>query len=783
MRFSKVHSITIATLAIMSTIALAVPVTDDAEAAVATDRIVLVEIITAGWCSNCVIADGALDGMDDDYSRDELVVLAWHRSDALSFADGNARQTYYGNPYQPDVFFDGVVEVAGNKGNVDANRNAYEVAYDQRASIAPGLVIALDGYTDTTSGAGEVWVNVTADVAPTQTDLRLHVVVFEDDFGPWNGGNGVNYHDWVAREMLTGTSGESITPTAGQTLDLHYTFDASAYAQDNDQVGIVAFVQAQASKEVLQTAYAKEHITTTPNSIPEVRDGTVTPAVGDTSTTFSYEVQYRDADNERPVTAKVFIDDLGYDLWTSSSGPWTDWQTFTHETALTVGADHTYRFSFSDGIEEVRLPDPGPGPTTYSGPEVGPPTMAPTLGNGAVTPSGGDALTLRTFSVVYTDGENDAPTVAQVVIDGVAMDMTPGGTDYTQGVTFTYSTTLAAGDHEYHFGFGDGVHGARLPTTGSMHEMVPEGLHRITVLSDNAMDGQVAEDEVVTLVFDDSDVDLTETFTFLWESDLVGTLSSTGTLETALSPGTHNITLTVTTSNGDGHKDWIIIESHELEPHVFIQDISGSPDTPVDGDEVTVTIVIGNDGYAPVTDVEVRLLDASDSVVDETVVDVTIAVGSTHSVTLMLTAQEGGSSYTIDVAEETETLTLLVNENYAPTVDLKVDGISDGKLESEPKKDLTFGAEATDPEGDDLTYLWDFGDGSNATGTEVVHSYGDTGTYVVSVSVTDARGATTTRTFEVILESSTDAPGFGILIALLAIALGSVIFVRYNKRW
>ncbi|NET48228.1 MAG: PKD domain-containing protein, partial [Merismopedia sp. SIO2A8] len=59
---------------------------------------------------------------------------------------------------------------------------------------------------------------------------------------------------------------------------------------------------------------------------------------------------------------------------------------------------------------------------------------------------------------------------------------------------------------------------------------------------------------------------------------------------------------------------------------------------------------------------------------------------------------------------------------------------------------LSFSATATDPGNDTLTYTWDFGDNSvPITGATTTHSYADNGTYIVTLTVTDPHGGTTTQ--------------------------------------
>jgi len=59
-----------------------------------------------------------------------------------------------------------------------------------------------------------------------------------------------------------------------------------------------------------------------------------------------------------------------------------------------------------------------------------------------------------------------------------------------------------------------------------------------------------------------------------------------------------------------------------------------------------------------------------------------------------------------------------------------------------PNQPITFdGRESSDPGGEIVSYTWDFGDGATGTGSTVVHTYALKGTYVVTLTVTDACGS------------------------------------------
>ena len=71
-----------------------------------------------------------------------------------------------------------------------------------------------------------------------------------------------------------------------------------------------------------------------------------------------------------------------------------------------------------------------------------------------------------------------------------------------------------------------------------------------------------------------------------------------------------------------------------------------------------------------------------------------------------------------------------------------------------------FSGSGQDPDGDPLTFAWDFGDGESSTLAEPQHSFELPGTYVVHLTVSDDRGASGQATASVLVfEPAVEPPG------------------------
>jgi len=97
--------------------------------------------------------------------------------------------------------------------------------------------------------------------------------------------------------------------------------------------------------------------------------------------------------------------------------------------------------------------------------------------------------------------------------------------------------------------------------------------------------------------------------------------------------------------------------------------------------------------------------------------------------------------------------------NRAPSItDVSV---SSETATTAPPTTLTFTGQATDPDGDVLSYTWDFGDGGTASGTQVTHAYGVPGWYLALLTVSDGKNGVTTSDDQLLFVHALSAPADG----------------------
>ncbi|MCC6444048.1 MAG: hypothetical protein IT210_11415, partial [Armatimonadetes bacterium] len=236
----------------------------------------------------------------------------------------------------------------------------------------------------------------------------------------------------------------------------------------------------------------------TTNTAPALSNNTVTPANGVTTTPpateFTYQVTYIDADDDAPVSLKLFIIDakggtVGHDVLADGSkvdpadNTYTNGAVYQFKISGLAPGNNTYYWEASDGTDSSRLPTTG----AAAGPHV---NQKPTLTGSKVTPDNAPANTQFVYETTYTDLDNEAPSYIRIFVDGVGFNMTArdaADTTYTDGAIFEYKTTdLKKGVHKFHIETSDGIEVARDPETDDYQKPIvdsPPVLANVKVVS------------------------------------------------------------------------------------------------------------------------------------------------------------------------------------------------------------------------------------------------------------------------------------------------------------
>jgi len=119
--------------------------------------------------------------------------------------------------------------------------------------------------------------------------------------------------------------------------------------------------------------------------------------------------------------------------------------------------------------------------------------------------------------------------------------------------------------------------------------------------------------------------------------------------------------------------------------------------------------------------------------------DMLITFSASKPVLMYLSAVDNATNDAIFVMAEAAPAIAATSDNSPPngTIVSPTSNVSIQGGES-----VNFEGNASDPDGDDMSYHWDFGDGMSSTSLSPGdHTYDDSGTYTVTFTVTDSRGA------------------------------------------
>jgi PKD repeat protein len=364
----------------------------------------------------------------------------------------------------------------------------------------------------------------------------------------------------------------------------------------------------------------------------------------------------------------------------------------------------------------------------------------PVLTLGQIDRVEGIRTTWFEYSITYTDVDNDEPTVRLLYIDGQPFQMSSPDQDFTDGSVFSYSTRLDLGSHEYFFEFSDGKNPVRDPPVGAYTG--PEVLNQDPVpIIDFPGTGErfIPTEPVEFSAASSYDPD-EDSLDFLWTSSLSGELSRSSAFIKSMTEGDHLITLEVTDDNGAKNSTQIGILVKPYIPVLEIRDMYLDKPTPTEKDRVTVNAVVYNEGEATASPAVVEFL-VNDELVDSK--EESLEVGARLVATFTWTASGDRNYLSVRARpghgndpDDISVRTVNVTANSPP--EISVDVFPTEVVVGKPVNFINNGT--SDPDGDSLTFLWDFGDGMTSGDATTQHVYDVKGTYTVKLTVSDTRG-------------------------------------------
>jgi hypothetical protein len=426
--------------------------------------------------------------------------------------------------------------------------------------------------TNVIASQGSPTVDISYDVSDTE---QSNVTI---SFDYWDGAS------WQACTTTTGEGnqstgmGKSGTWDGKADFDEHYMTDCKIKVTANDEQTENNIGTGESSVFILDTKDPTGYGCSTP------ADGAINVSINPNLTCLTV------SDDSLPVSYYFQLaEDGAFSIGLQESG----WQSSINWSPSTL--DHNKQYFW-----RVKAKDSYDNETDYSSTfdftTEAVPNIPPVLSNGQVNPDTGWVTTDFTYSVIYTDDDDDPPISITVTIDsGMPQDMTevdPDDTDYTDGKDYKYIISGLAKDtaHTYQFAASDGVDDAT-GDTGSHDGPTVQNISPTAPVIDVTPDSPLTTDDLVctiTTPSTDPDAGDTITYSYAWYKDDV--------LQAALT------TNTVDSSNTTKDEVWKCI----VTPN------DGTADGPTDEDQVT----IGNTApTAPVVDITPDLPLTTDNLV------------------------------------------------------------------------------------------------------------------------------------------------------------------------
>ncbi|MFN0189247.1 MAG: Omp28-related outer membrane protein [Bacteroidia bacterium] len=220
-----------------------------------SQRLTLLEEFTQASCGPCAVQNPALNTLLSGNESKTVSIkyqTNWPGVDPMNTQTQTwvgPRVSYYTVSGVPNIRFDGIV-VTGAPSAL--NQSAIDNRY---ATTSPFDVVVTHAYNATFDS-----ITINVDITCTQAAggalvLQTALVEKEVKFCVAPGSNGEKEFYSIMRKMLPSATGTTLTAawTVGQTQNFQFTTAVPTYIYNKNELAIVAFIQNNTGKEVLQT--------------------------------------------------------------------------------------------------------------------------------------------------------------------------------------------------------------------------------------------------------------------------------------------------------------------------------------------------------------------------------------------------------------------------------------------------------------------------------------------------------------------------------------------------
>lgn len=252
-------------------------------------RVVLAEVFTGSGCPPCVAADLAFEVMMERYSRNEVAVIMYHQHiplpDPMTNTAVQNRFKFYQGGGVPTYVIDGMKEVGG--GTREMTRQFYDRVnpkIEKQLEAAAEADLKLEATFDGTM----IKVKAMVENVKAEGEVKLQIILAEEMLR-YSGENGVRFHPMVVR-ALGGKDAAGFLVDISKPAALEETFDIPkiveglkahldefetkrnsanpeskdkfAFAEKKHQIdaanlSVIAFVQDEKTKKILQAVYVR----------------------------------------------------------------------------------------------------------------------------------------------------------------------------------------------------------------------------------------------------------------------------------------------------------------------------------------------------------------------------------------------------------------------------------------------------------------------------------------------------------------------------------------------